>query len=300
MTYYIFDNADGRDLGILRFTVFAIWLVIVFCTPLTNYALLPPEIFEPWGVFNIIFSDPTSLVTQVTLSHTFLLSLKIIIIIGCLLCMAGIRPFRWIAIPTVVLLLLAEGIVKGFNGYINHAELIPLYTAAIVSVSPSSDQFTILYNPIQNKLKTNYTFPIFVAALVFLLSYSFVGINRFMSVGLEIFQTDALRNYLFVNSFEYSKYGFDLGLLIAKNDWLLTLSNIGFFVLTVLECLSPLVLINRHFCYGWVTIMISFHILSLLTMNIFFWANIMLIILLFIIIPCLDGDKAFKTKFLFH
>jgi len=198
--------------------------------------------------------------------------------------MIGARPFHWIAIPTVLLLFLSDGILKGFNGYVNHAELGVLYGAMVLALFPSADRFSINTNHSERKQSHNFAIPVFLAAFTLCLAYSFVGIHRFLYGGIDQFMNNALFTFLTVNSFNYSKFSFTFGLIIAESEHLLVLFNGGFFLVTLLEILSPFVFIYTYFRFVWLIVIIPFHILSLFTMNIFFWENLILIMILFIYI----------------
>jgi len=76
MNRLLFQHATARELGILRAAVFAIWFVIIAFTPFTNLALLPADIFEPLGIFRIIFPDSASYTVRIILSESFLFFLK--------------------------------------------------------------------------------------------------------------------------------------------------------------------------------------------------------------------------------
>ncbi len=45
-----------------------------------------------------------------------------------------------------------------------------------------------------------------------------------------------------------------------------------------MEILSPLVLISTWFRRAWLAVILPFHVLTLLSMNIFFWENMILIV----------------------
>ena len=291
MSYYIFENVDAKSLGILRATIFALWTIIIICTPLTNYAYLPPEIFDPLGIFSLVFPKATSFTTEIALSYSFLISLKIAMIIGCLLCTVGTKYFRWIAIPTTLLLFLSDGIVKGFNGFVNHAEFGILYGAAVISLFPAADQFSIRHNESAKNDSQKYILPIFLVAFILLSAYSFVGINRLVNGGLEVFTGNSLVRDLLVNGAEYTKWGiYGPGHFVARSPLLLPIFKVGFLFVTLMEVLSPLILVNKKLLYVWIAIMVPFHLLSLITMNIFFWENLILIIALFIVLPNLKSD----------
>jgi hypothetical protein len=58
------------------------------------------------------------------------------------------------------------------------------------------------------------------------------------------------------------------------------LLEVGFFVLTVFEALSMVALFNRWFRWCWVVVMLSFHVSTIITMQVSFRANMVLIVLL--------------------
>jgi hypothetical protein len=71
---------------------------------------------------------------------------------------------------------------------------------------------------------------------------------------------------------------FEIGLLGARTPLLLTTVQLGFGVVTFFELLSPVCLLPRTFRWAWMGVMLPFHFLSLLLLNIFFWQNILLIL----------------------
>lgn len=287
MNRHIYLNSTARDLGIIRFTVFAIWLIIITLSPITSYSYLPVELFQPLGIFSLIFPDSNSFFTLLILSETFLFFLKYSLILGIILCMVGFRPFSYVAIPTVLLLFLIDGIIKGFGGFVNHAELGILYTTIILALFRSSDGFSIFNKRSDSKEIPDdyYTLPILLIALTLTLAYSFIGIHRFLYGGVEQFFNDSMFVHLTVNSLNYSKFSFDFGLLIVESKYLLTITKIGFLAVTIFEIASPFILLFKALRYLWLIVIIPFHLLSLFLMNIFFWENLILIILLFVYLP---------------
>jgi len=284
---HLFSHATARDLGVLRTAVFGIWLVIIFFTPITSYTSLPASLFEPLGIYRLLLGSGDGAVMQFILTEGFLVFLKMALLAGCLLCMIGIRPFRWIAVPTVALLFLADAITKGFNGFVNHAELGILYASLVLVMFPSADGFT----PFKKKKSaagkasdTNYVAPILTIAFILCMAYTFIGVHRLLYGGMEQFFNHAMEVHLLVNSYNYSKYGFGLGLWVVSSDWLMILFKTGFFAITLFEITALFAIINRTFAYIWMAVIIPFHFLSLFTMNIFFWENTVLILVLFLVV----------------
>ena len=292
MTPHLFTGVTSRELGMLRSTVFGIWVVILWFSPFTNYAALPPALFEPLGIYRLLLGSGEGPIMQIILTEGFLFSLKWVLLVGCILCMIGTKPFKWIAVPTVLLLFLADAITKGFNGFVNHAELGVLYASLILAIFPSADEFSVFKNSFTTqKNHAYYVIPVLTIAVVLCMAYTFIGTHRLLHGGMEQFFNHAMNVHILVNTLNYSKYGFDLGLMGAASPALMILFKTGFFAITMFEVTSLFTLVNRPFRYIWMSVMIPFHLLSLLTMNIFFWENVVLIIVLFGII----GERNHKT-----
>ena len=287
---HLFSHTTPRDLGILRAAVFGIWLIVLFFSPFTSYAYLPTELYEPLGIFRL-FLQPESTFTKVVLTEPFLFFMKMALLAGCFFCMIGVKGYRWVVIPTVMLLFLADGITKGFNGYVNHAELVVLYSAFLLTIFPVADGFSLFKNkPGKERNVEEYRFALLSIAVVLCLTYTFIAVHRFLYGGFIQFSNHAMEIHLLRNTLEYSKWGFELGLVVVSNIWLLTLFKAGFFALTIFEAFSLFILVNKPFRILWLCVMIPFHILSLLTMNIFFWENLVLIGVLFLVVPYVGGE----------
>jgi hypothetical protein len=124
------------------------------------------------------------------------------------------------------------------------------------------------------------------------MAYTFIGTHRLLHGGMEQFFNHAMNVHILVNTLNYSKYGLDLGLMVASSPALMILFKTGFFAITMFEVTSLFTLVNRPFRFIWMGVMIPFHLLSLFTMNIFFWETLILIIVLFGII----AERSHKTS----
>lgn len=283
----MFGNISEKHLGVLRFTVFGLWFVIILFSPITSYAYLPDEIFKPLGIYRLFFWAFDTPLREILFSSTFLLFLKGALLTGTLLCAIGARPFRAIAVPTIILLFTADMITKGFNGFINHAELGLLYSSLVLVLFPAADGFSISKDQNKNfsdETKHKYILPVFIISVTICLAYSFVGVHRVLFGGFEQFFNNALNMHLIINSLNYTKYGMDWGLIITGSKPLLIIFKTGFLIITLFEIATPLILLNRKFRLIWLTVMIPFHLFSLLTMKIFFWENSVLLLVLFVVV----------------
>jgi hypothetical protein len=275
------NNAGSETLALLRITVFGCWLTIILFFPLTAYAQLPIEIIEFWGIYHLAGLIPKELL-ELSLSTPFLICLKILLIISCFLCMVGVRPFKSWALFACLLIILFDFIVRGYNGFINHAQTAIFFSAIIIAFYPASDSLSIFGNRKSNKSTEDYSFPVIVCGLLLCIAYSFIGIKRIYTGGFDIFTNQALEIYIIQSSLEYSKYGYEFGLLLLNNNAMINILKIGFLLVTLVEILSPFIFFNKNLRYVWLSVIIPFHFITLITMNIFFWENILLILTLFI------------------
>jgi predicted DCC family thiol-disulfide oxidoreductase YuxK len=124
-----------------------------------------------------------------------------------------------------------------------------------------------------------YRGAVLAVAIVLCAAYSFTGTHRVVNGGLAIFQGDSIIIWMASRSLQYNVRGFELGLLALSYPWLSAPLKVGYFVTTIFEVLSPIALINASFRKLWLFVILPFHFFTLLTMNIFFWENMLLLAL---------------------
>jgi hypothetical protein len=136
-----------------------------------------------------------------------------------------------------------------------------------------------------NLLKTWATSPVVSVTVCVAVAYSLIGVHRVVYGGLPVFVGEALPIYIVIKSLEHSAYGFNVVVEYVGLPFVAFLLKAGFVVTTVMEILTPLAIGTRWFRWSWLAVMIPFHVSTLFTMNIFFWENLVLIIVLFVVIP---------------
>ena len=266
------DAAQVLALG--RVVVFGIWLFTIVSAPLTIYSELPFDLFEALGPFRFL----PDAVLRAAVSPVALTSLKAVLVVGCALLVLGVRPYYPIALTTAGLLLLCDGLVMGFNGFINHAQLGPLYAALIIAVFPAADALSVMGATRRPAFPGLYSGGILAVSIVLCFAYSFVGVHRLVNGGLAIFQGDAIITWMAVRSLQEGSEGFQYGLLPLDYRLLIVPLKIGYFVTTIFEILAPLCLVAVRFRWLWLAVIVPFHFMTLVTMNIFFWENVLLLL----------------------
>ena len=152
--------------------------------------------------------------------------------------------------------------------------------AAVLVCSPSADGFAVGRRKPAGREPEAYRFPLLVMTVAGLFCYMFIAVHRMVHGDHEIFNGEALRSWLLVRSQAPSSYGFRFGTTVANTPWLFAVYRAGFVISTVIEALAPLCLYSRRFARGWLGFMVVFHALSVMTLNIFFWENSLMLPLL--------------------
>jgi hypothetical protein len=261
-------------LGAARILVFGIWTVSVLTAPVGLYAELPREMFNPPGPLMLLpdgFWD-------VFLASAPLLAFQTLLVVGCLLCAAGVRPFTPIAVATALLLLLFDGVMKSIAGYTNHAQVSVLLAAIILAAFPAGDRCSVTGSRQAIRASEIHRAALLTIACLITLTYAFIGTRRIIAGGMDVFTGDAILTHFAVQSLNCSAYGFELGLLVFQHLWLGLVAKVGFAAVTLFEILAPLCLLSRRFTMLWLGVMVPFHAGTLLMMNILFWENMLLLL----------------------
>jgi hypothetical protein len=108
--------------------------------------------------------------------------------------------------------------------------------------------------------------------------YTYIGLHRILEGGLAIFAGDTILDYVRRSSMRYSNYGFTVFLEIITLPWAAAVLKAGFLTTTLFEVASVGVLLSTRFRLAWVGMMVGFHLMTLVAMNLFFWVNLVLII----------------------
>lgn len=270
----IHESANLRTLGCLRVCVFSIWLLTIAFTQFEEFAELPKEIFQPIGLVHLIPSQALDwLMRPATLA-----AFKWFLLAGLFLCAIGTRPYRVIAIFTLVLLTIEQGLARGF-GHVNHAS-IPLLLIAWVHAVIGTKPGTHRTGKSHPWFHPEAAATIQTMTFLLLLTYVFTGVHRLANSGPEVFLNGSMERYLCFLAVSSPYAGMRYEHLLLESPVLLNLLNIGFFAVTIVEALSLYCLSSRRFRIVWLTVMVPFHFMTLIFMNIFFWQNLLLFPLL--------------------
>ncbi len=274
-------KTSPEALGFARIVVYGLWIAVLLLNPVERLGDLPPDWLDAVGVLRFL----PDAVQFFVLQSEFLAVLRWGLVVLCILLLLGVRPFLPLALLAAAGLLLFDGIIKGFGGFINHAQMGLLYAAWLLPFFPAADGFSVLGRARVRKPEALYAAPMVLIGLCLATVYMLLGIRRFAHGGIEVFTGDAILNYLAVSALNYSAYGFEYGLLPLTHPWLALGAKASFFVFTLAEIAAPLALFHARFRMVWVPVILSLHVGTLLLMNIFFWEQAVLVLVFLTALP---------------
>lgn len=280
------ERVSPQTAGVVRVVVFGFWLLNVALVHLEDLAALPLEVLERHGVLWLI---PDAVWAGIW-TPGFLRVFRVLLLGSLAWLVLGLPRYRAVAIAACVALTLFDGMEKSL-GHINHSKFAMLYSAYLLAMFPCTDAVSLSRRPRRLAADVQYVAPVMAIAVLILLVYGFVGAYRIDRSGLEVFTSDAMKNWFLKRSYEQSSTNLRYGIWLAERPDLMFVFNAGFAWVGLLELLSPLCLLWRWFRWTWIASMLPFHVLSLLTMNIFFWPNALLILLVLT-----DSDRLFAPR----
>ena len=270
------EQVSPRTLGVVRVLIYALWFRKIYSDPVYQLAQLPIDIFSPLGVLRLI---PTSFY-EYLFTVPVLWTLKMVTLIGLVLLIFGVGPYRCIAIFTCLLLTVHQGLVQSF-GTISHGELCLLYAAYVLAVFPAADGFSLRRGTSAGTPPVMYAAPMIAIAFIISLTYAFVGAYRLATSTPEIFLDGTILRFVVLRSPAAGIALPQCGLWALEQPWLAPMLQIGFPIITLFEVLAPLCLISPRFRWIWIAVMIAFHLTVLCLMKISFLSHILLILLFF-------------------
>lgn len=272
------EPAKAADrLGLIRLTVYGLWLASINFS--MNFEGFPRLFFKERGILALLPESWLEFLLSTNLQG--FPGYALMGIIGA--AMLGLRPFPLWAGLSLVIIILHEGMIQGFSSIFCNNRVCIMLAAMVLPFSPAVSSWTPFKRSVRSgEASKDYSCYLWLISILVLLTYTLVGAQRIVRKSCKVFMdTDAVQSWLVVRNAEAVDGVLSLGQIISNSEFLLVMFVIGFFIISVLEMLSPLSLIHRGFAWIWLLGMSSFHILSYYTMGIFFWQNMILIWMLF-------------------
>ena len=268
------QEASPGTLQAVRLWVYGLWIFKVATDPLQRLADLPASFFEPVGVLALI----PAVVWDAAHDATVLTGFRLATVAVLVFALAG-RCQTPAALMGCGLLTFHQGLLRGV-GYVNHAELPLLYAAFILAVAPLVDRAAHRRMPSGPRARWSAV-PLVTIGAVLCLSYTFAAVSRLVVGAPSVFHRDTITAWILVDSHWPTYYTWEIGRRVLEIPpvlrWLLAT---GFVVVTAVELFAPCCLISRRFRWLFLAVMIPFHAAVFVSMNILFWENVALYVLL--------------------
>jgi hypothetical protein len=256
----------AESLAFLRIWIFGLWFLKVALDPFDRLGYLPAPAFTPMGLLNLLphaywvwLIDPVRL-------RIFRAGLAVLLLLATL--GAGTR---FVLAVACLLLLYYQGLVRAV-GHFNHAELLLLYSAGILALSPCEDALAVgSRRNRKNGTEARYGFPIALMTAALVTSYCFVGAHRLAYGGAALFRSDAMVYWTVVQNYGNTEYGWSIGLRLVANPYFALAGKYSFPLVTAFEVLAPIALVAGGFRRLWIPAILAFHLGALILLKVSFW-----------------------------
>lgn len=259
-TSLIHKRATSLSLQFLHIYLFGIILIHLFLDPAWPLAQLPMQFVEPISLFRF-----WPLSAEMMNWATFLVLFRLAAIFMAMMAIAVRKAPMALA---AALFYIIFQIIERSYGKLNHDDYPLMIGALCLGLLADEKRPSAAW----------------VGTLFFLLfSYSLTGVYRLLHGGFQVFASDSLLWYITYNLVRPGHYlQWDASGILSSCPWLYGwFLKPGFAVVTALEILAPLALVQKKFRMIFLAVMLPFFILNWFFMNIFFWQNFLLCLLLF-------------------
>ena len=275
----IFKEGTTFHFGLARILVFSILILDLLVDDLPALAAMPTEAFLPRGALGWLPSSWLHAILQPSFYHDFTLVYGGILLVG----LCGFGP-AWLVTGMALLgTTLFHGLARGFGGHVNHQELIMLHS--LFFFLSSRAYAAVSLNALLWKQPVNETdheaSRLLLRALCYwvMLTYFMIGVARLQTSDWRVYGTNAMTFYALLHSTKWNFWNFSLARDVLNQPWFDLFLRVSFPLATLLELAAPLAIMVRRLVWPIVLSLFLFHIAILLCMNIFFWQNMLMLLL---------------------
>jgi predicted DCC family thiol-disulfide oxidoreductase YuxK len=276
----IFRSAGLRHLALARILIFSILLLDLLLDNLPSLASMPRQAFLPHGLLRLIPEDTLLWLLQENSLRLFSYLYGLVLCLG----IVGLGP-AWIITPlALAATTLFHGLARGFGGHVNHQELITLHAAFFLLFPHAFKSLSLnarLQSPAIPSPSDDQTSRFLLRSLTFwiFLTYFFIGLARLQTSDWRIYNTNAMTFYAVLHSTKWNYWDFSFARGLLDQKYLNMAMQASFPLATLLEIAAPFALFFRRLVVPFVVMLVLFHTSILLFMNIFFWQNLLLMLI---------------------
>jgi len=276
----IHAQAGPALLRLARLGIFVLWIVKLLLDPVWRLADLPTDLIRPVGLLAFVPPDSVPFFwTEASLMLLWIVTLMVLIM--------GLtnRAFALVASVAAILLTVYSSVIRSFGPAV-HTDIVLLLSTYALALFAWADW---VQARIARKPTTAASSAPLIAIVSFLcLSYCLVGLNRAI-VSPQVFTGNSMEVWTIDASLRAYYFNTGVGWHIPQWPMVVFFLRAGLPVITLLEITAPLCLISPLYRCIFIPVMLSFHLLSLVLMNIFFFDDMLVYLLL------VDWSKRFPA-----
>lgn len=267
------EQAGLRLLRLARLGIFALWIVKLLLDPLWRVAEIPREFFDPIGLLRLLpASALDALLTPGGLAALLIVTLTVLAL--------GLtnRAFPLVATLAAILLTVYSCVIRGFGPAV-HTDIVLLMSVYALAGFAWADVLSVKFSGSAIDRRSS-SYPLVTIVALLCTSYMLVGFNRFVEGSPRVFTGDTMEVWCLDASLRGYYFDTNIGWHVPEWQLIALMLKLGLPGITLFEMMAPLCLVSSHFRWIFIPLMLSFHLLSLVFMNIFFFDDMLVYLLL--------------------
>jgi hypothetical protein len=269
----IHEQAGPRLLRLARLGIFALWIVKLLLDPLWRLAELPRELLQPVGVLGLL---PTSALDAL-MTPGGLTTLWIVTLLALVVTLTN-KAFAVTSTFAAILLTVYASVIRSFGPAV-HTDIVLLLAVYALAGFAWADCIQFKWSG-KKMPGTSSSYPLATIVAMLCLSYCLVGLDRAIAGGVSVFTGDTMETWTVDASLRGYYFNTNIGWHVPQWPLVVFMLRAGLPVITLFEITAPLCLAWPRYRWIFIPVMLSFHLLSLVFMNIFFFDDIFLYLLL--------------------
>jgi hypothetical protein len=268
------EHAGPRLLRLARLGIFALWIVKLLLDPLWRLAEMPREMWHPVGIMALLPADARD--RLLTPDGLFALLVLTLVVLGLGLTN---KSFPLVSTVAAILLTAYSSLIRSFGPAV-HTDIILLLAVYALAAFSWADGLAAKSMGRKSAAAAWSSFPLVTIVAMLCLSYCLVGLNRTIAGGIGVFTGDTMEAWAVDAGLRGYYFNTNIGWHIPEWPSVVFMLRSGLPFITLFEIAAPLCLAWPRFRWVFIPVMLSFHALSLIFMNIFFFDDMFLYLLL--------------------
>jgi hypothetical protein len=267
------EKAGPRLLRLTRLGIFLLWIVKLLLDPLWRLAEMPRGMFQPVGILALL--PAAALDALLTWNG---LAALLVFTLGILVLALTDKAFPLVATVAAFLLTAYSSLIRSFGPAV-HTDIVLLLAVYALAGFAWADWLALKFGE-KKLLPGAAAYPLVTIVALLSLSYCLVGLNRTVAGGIGVFTGDTMETWAIDASLRGYYFNTNIGWHIPEWPVVVFMLRAGLPFITLFEITAPLCLAVPHYRWIFIPVMLSFHLMSLVFMNIFFFDDMLLYLLL--------------------